>query len=164
MREITKEVTLEIEGNEMTFVITKMNAFNGAYLMKFVTERLLPAVGELQDAMVIKDSEKGENEEELVKKRVQNILPMISKFLESISEEDLIKLEKNCLKTVQCKMPAGLQNVLNGDSFCIPELEYDVMNVLLLCYYVIEYNTQGFFGEKRLGSLLNRVGTSLPSA
>ena len=164
MREITKEVTLEVEGKEMTFVITKMNAFNGAYLMKFVTERLLPAIGELQDAFVIKDGELEKGEEEIVKERVQNVMPMISKFLESISEEDLIKLEKSCLRTVQCKMPAGLQNVLNGDSFGIPELEYDVANTLILCYYVIEYNTQGFFAGKHLGSFLNKVGTFLPSA
>ena len=165
MRDITKEVTLTLEGDkEMTFVITKMDAFSGASLMKFVTEKLLPAVGEVQDALVIKEGENTDNEDELVKQRVQNIMPMISKFLGSISDEELIKLEKTCLRTVKCKMPAGYQQVLIGDSFGIQELEYDIANTLLLCYYVIEYNTQGFFGGKHLGSLLNRLNTSQPGA
>lgn len=165
MRDITKEVVLTLEGDkEMTFVITKMDAFSGASLMKFVTEKLLPAIGEVQDALVIKEGENLDNESELVKERVQSVMPMISKFLESISDEELVRLEKSCLKTVKCKMPAGYQPVLIGDSFGIPELEYDPINVLLLCYYVIEYNAQGFFAGKHLGSLLSKLNTSLPGA
>lgn len=168
MRNITKDVvmTLKDDNNmdkEMTFTIKKMNAFDGAYLMKFVTEKLIPAVGELQEAFVIKDAD-ADNAEEIVKERVQNVLPMIGKFLESISEEDLLKLEKSCLKTVKCKLPAGLQDVIVGNNFCIPELEYDTVSVLILCYYVIEYNAQGFFGGKHLGSILSKLNISLPSA
>ena len=163
MREITKQVTLELDGKEMTFEIKKMDAFSGTYLMKFVTEKLLPAVGEVQDAFVIKNADE-ENQEEVVKERVQNVLPLISKFLESISEEELVKLEKNCLKTVKCLMPAGKQPVLVGDNFAIPELEYDTSSVLILCYYVIEFNAQGFFAGKHLGSLLSKFATSQPGA
>ena len=165
MRDITKEVVLTLEDDkEMTFVITKMDAFSGASLMKFVTEKLLPAIGEVQDALVIKEGESGQDEQELVKQRVQNIMPMLSKFLESISDEELIKLEKMCLKTVKCKLPAGYQPVLMGDSFGIPELQYDVANVLVLCYYVIEYNTQGFFGGKHSGSILSKLNIFQPGA
>ena len=167
MRENKKEVTLELDGKEMTFVITKMDAFSGASLMKFVTEKMLPAIGEVQEAFIAKDGETElteEQQQDIVKERVKNVMPLISKFLESITDEELIKLEKSCLKTVKCKLPAGYQPVLMGDSFGIPELEYDVANVLLLCYYVIEFNTQGFFGGKHSGSLLSKLNIFQPGA
>ena len=164
MRELTKEVEIDFGDKQMTFVIKKMDAFSGAYLLKFVTEKLLPAVTEVREALSAKDGENLDDESDFVNQRVQNIMPMISKFLESISEEELIKLEKNCLKTVMAKYPAGLQEVINGDSFCVPELEYDVANTLFLCYQVIEFNTKGFFEGKHLGSLLSKANSSLPSA
>ena len=54
MREVMKAIRFEIDGEEKDFRITKMNAFDGAYLMKIVTEKALPL---LQEAVTRTENE-----------------------------------------------------------------------------------------------------------
>lgn len=161
MREITKEVKHEVEGQEMLFQITKMNALKGTYLVKFVTEKLIPVFTQLQDIFQAPDADLSKEEQQkLIEQRTAEVLQMLPKALEALSEEDLTGLIERCLQTVQVSKPAGWQPVMIGHDFGVEELEYDIMTALLLCYEVIEFNLGSFFGGKSLGSFLPRLTTS----
>ena len=160
MRETVKEVTLTLDEKDFIFRITKMDALKGSGLVKFVMEKLLPAFSQLQDVLKLGDGEEEGNPDEIAMKKTETILKMIQELLGTISETDLIELEKKCLQTVECKMPAGYIPVFNGKHFSIPELEYDVVSVLMLCYNVLEFNVAGFFGGRSLASLLKLPATS----
>lgn len=166
MREITKEVKHEVEGKEFIFQITKMNALKGTYLVKFVTEKLIPVFTQLQGIFQAPDKDADgkdlseEEQQKIVEQRTEEVLQMIPKALEALSEEELTGLIERCLQTVQVMMPAGWQPVMIGHNFGVEELEYDIMTTLLLCYEVIEFNLGSFFGGKSLGSFLPRRNTS----
>jgi len=161
MRITTKEVVHEVDGQEMTFQIRKMDALHGSYLMKFCAEKLLPVFNDVQK-LFANDNEEGlspEELEEIAKKRTDEVFTMLPKALANLSEEELIGFEMKCLRTVDVKKPAGLQPVLIGNNFGVEELEDDIKTILILCYEVVEFNMSGFFGEKGLGSLLPRRST-----
>ena len=88
MRETTKQVTHEVDGKELTFQIRKMNALQGAFLIKFVTEKLLPLLDGLQNVFI--QDEEIEDKDETIKQRTSAIMEMIPKALSSISEEELM--------------------------------------------------------------------------
>ena len=162
MRETIKEITLEVDGEEMTFRIKKMDALRGSGLLKFAIETLLPAMNKVQNIFEDDNNEEvqAETEEEkerIIKEkteeRVQKLMATIPEVLSQISEDDLINLEKKCLKTVECRMPAGWITVLVGENFSVPALAYDTIAVLMLTYRVIEFNLSGFFEGRSLASL-----------
>ena len=156
MRQITKEVIHKVDDEEMTFRITKMNVLDGTYLMKVMLEKLLPAVKDLQS--ILTADVKG-TEQEVVAKRTEQFIELIPSVLKTLDRDDLFELMKNCLQTVEVKMPAGWQKVMLGNDFGIEGLEYDVITCLILCYEVIEFNTGSFFGERSLTSLLSPQST-----
>ena len=163
MRETIKKVTREVEGEEMTFQIRKMNALSGSVLLKFVAEKLLPLFSGMQD-MFNQEIKEGETAEEVAQKRSKAVMEIIPQALASISEEELISFEEKCLNTVDALKPAGWQPVMSGKNFGVEELENDPIAVLLLCYDVMEFNLGGFFGGKGLTSILPRKNTSQPNA
>lgn len=162
MRETTKQVTHEVDGKELTFQIRKMNALQGAFLIKFVTEKLLPLLDGLQNVFI--QDEEIEDKDETIKQRTSAIMEMIPKALSSISEEELMNFEMKCLQTVDLLLPAGWQPVMVGKNFTVEDIEYEPLTALLLCYDVIEFNFRGFFGGKGLSSLLPRQSSSLQDA
>ena len=152
MREISKEVRHTIDDQEMTFIITKMDALKGAWLMKFCAEKLLPLFNQMRSVFA-EDSGEGLSEDELAQKRTNQVIEILPGILSSLTEEDLMTLQKRCLATVKAVLPGGLQPVLTGNSFGVAELEYDIVTVLVLCYEVIEFNLGSFFGGNPLASL-----------
>ena len=158
MRITTKEVKHEVDGQEMTFQIRKMDALHGSYLMKFCAEKFLPLLGEVQ-SLFEGEPQTEEEAEKLAKERTEQILVLIPKALASLTEDELINFEIRCLQTVDVLKPAGWQPVLVGKNFGVEELEDDIMTVLVLCYEVVEFNMGSFFGGKSLGSLLHPKNT-----
>lgn len=159
MRITTKEVKHEVDGQEMTFRITKMNALHGSYLMKFCAEKFLPLLSEAQELFSGEEPKTEAEVEELAKKRTEKVLVLIPKALASLTEEELIGFEVRCLQTVEVSKPAGWQPVLIGQEFGVEELEGDIMTTLILCYEVVEFNMGSFFGGKGLTSILHRKNT-----
>lgn len=148
MRETTKLVTIEIDGEEKQFQIKKMNAFDGSYLLKVVTEKALPL---LEKATSI--TQEGVPDEV----NLMKIAELLPGALASLGAEEMKRIMTLCLQTVYCLMPAGLEQVVdNRGEFCIPELEYDPASCLRLVYEVIAFNTSGFFGGSGLSSFLAR--------
>lgn len=169
MREIAKQVKHEIDGEEKVFQIRKMNALDGSYLLKFVIEKVMPLIDNIQDvfidfAPVVDD---GEDEkaaakalEEVTQKRMAAVTELIPKALASISKEELFDFEKQCLRCVDMMYSAGWQPVMIGDSFGVEEVEYDPIMALVLCFDVVSFNFSGFFAGKGLGSLLSPQNSS----
>ena len=170
VRSISKDFVHEIGGKEMKFRGTKLDALHGAWLMKFAAEKILPAVNGAEEAMKglqNKAKEIADNETEDQKDRLQDVkdegtkdvINLVVKALENISEEELINFMTRCLQTVKCDLPAGWRPVMVGPSFGVPDLEYDVAGCLALCMDVIEVNLSGFFGGS-LSALTQRFRNS----
>ena len=159
MRITTKEVKHEIDGQEMTFQIRKMDALHGSYLMKFCAEKFMPFLNDAQ-SLFSGDAPKSEAEvEKIAKIRTEQIFTLIPKALSTLSEEELINFEIRCLQTVDVLKPAGWQPVMVGNEFGVEELEDDIKTVLILCYEVVEFNMGSFFGGKSLASFLPQRNT-----
>ena len=159
MRVTTKEVKHEVDGQELTFQIKKMDALHGSYLMKFCAEKFLPFLNDAQELFSSEDMQNVEDVDKVAKERTNKVLTLIPKVLSSLTEDELINFEKRCLNTVTVLKPAGWQPVMYGDNFGIEELEDDLMTVLILCYEVVEFNIGSFFGGKRLDSFLHHQNT-----
>ena len=160
MREITKIVKHTIDDQEYSFQIQKMDALQGGVLLKFLTEKLLPMFDQIQvllQSIKMSGNETDEEKEKLIKQKTVEALSMITGTLESISDDDMINLMRKCLRTVYVSLPAGFQPVMVGNNFGFPEVEYDIGTCLTLCYEVIEFNTESFFGESGLISALKRL-------
>lgn len=162
MRETVKKVTHEIDGEEATFQIHKMNALEGSFMIKFVAEKLIPLVDGFQT--MFEESDEDATVEEVAKKRTENIMDIVPKALASISEEELIGFEKKCLRHVEMLMGAGWQKVMIDNDFGVEEVEYDPLLALMLCFDVVQFNFSGFFGGKGLSSLLNPQSSSKQNA
>ena len=115
MREITKQVKHDVDGEEKTFQITKMNAPKGSYLMKFCAEKLLPLFNGMKE--IFAPAKDDDNVDELSAQRTQQVIEMIPKALASLTEDELIEFEKMCLNTVDVLLPSGWQKVMVGDDF-----------------------------------------------
>ena len=158
MRETTKQVKVMLEDNEETFQIRKMDALSGSFLMKFCVEKLLPVFNGMKN--IFSPVEEGADAEKVVADRTNQVLAMLPVALSSISETELTNFEIKCLQTVDMLTPGGWTTVMTNGKFDIEELEYDVAAVLLLCYHVLEFNLQGFFGGKGLASFLPSLSIS----
>lgn len=152
MRETMKQVVHKVDDKETSFRIHKMNALEGGVLLKFVAEKLLPIFRNIEG--IFAEPEEGATEEEVAVQRTNMILEMIPKALEKISDKELMDFEKNCLRMVEMNLAAGWQPVMVGDDFGVEEIEYDAFTALLLCYDVVQFNFNGFFGGKGLTSFL----------
>ena len=164
MRDITKNINLTIEEKEYTFQIRKMTALTGTVVVKAVLEKLLPVYQQIRGLVSAVAETDEKSKDSVVADSMGDTVLMISKMSESIGEDELIDLMKKCLRTVSVMLPAGWQPVMVGDNFGFPVLEYDMFGCLRLCFEVLKYNTESFFGGENLLSVLNRLSTQSPTA
>ena len=118
MRNIIKNIRLPIDGTDMDFRLTKLDAFSGVYLL-----RLLEKLPE--------DSAPG-----------NGLLQVIT----ALPEDELKSLMTSCLNHVEVLLPAGYQPVMQGPSWAWPELEHDTASCLKLVMEEISWTLSGFFG------------------
>jgi len=147
MKENYKVVELTIDGEQMTFRVDKLNALDGMYLLKFVTEKVTPALGEAIDHAQEIDAGG------LSVRMLMNILP---KMLREFSREELNEVSVLCLQHVFALLPAGYQQVMDANGhFGVAEVETSVSACLQLLYESIVLNCAGFFEES---GLLSKLG------
>ena len=118
MRQITKNIQLKMDGTPMDFRLTKLDAFSGAELLQLLAKT--PA-GEAagQDISVV---------------------------FAALPKEDLRSLMTACLNHTEVLLPAGYQNVMQGNAWGWPELEHDAASCLKLCMEEVLWTLEGFFG------------------
>lgn len=158
MRETTKQVVHKIDDKDVTFQIHKMNALEGGVLLKFVAQKIIPIVNNIEG--IFAEPEEGATEEQVAVQRTNLVLELIPKALENISNEELVEFEKGCLRQVDMMMSAGWQPVMTGNDFGVEEIEYDPFIALILCYEVVQFNFSGFFGGKGLNLPFGPKNTS----
>lgn len=167
MRELTKEIVI----NDETYVLRKMNAFDGAYLIKFVTSKLIPILTAAQDVFAVAAGEKPKSRagrkkaaETSDENMFETTMQLVPTLLDAIDRDDLEKVMTSCLNFVDKRLPGGDQPVMKGKNFGIEGLEYDTNLCLTLSIQSAIFNVGGFFGENGLGlnSIIPQI-TSQPN-
>lgn len=120
MREITKTISLPLDGKETTFRLSKLDAFSGARLLKLLSS--LP---------------NAEGQRELPLAELLLLLP----------EEKLEALMRVCLTHAEISLPAGYVPVFREDCWGLPDLQYETALCLRLTGEVADWTLRGFFVE-----------------
>ena len=143
MRQITKDITLTIDGTPLGFRLTKLDAFSGVTLL-----RLLMRLTE--------NLEKCHPEQASAQSKDLTVLDLIA----SLSEEELRSVMTSVLNHTAVLLPAGPHPVMTGPEWGYPELEHDTPSCVKLLLEGIAWSLSGFFGEGRLGSETAPADTS----
>ena len=131
MRVITKDIAFKVEGQELGFRLTKLDAFSGIMLL-----RLLMRLEEHKQGMTMLD------------------------LIASLSEEELRSVMTAVLNHTAVLLPAGPQPVMTGPEWGYPELEHDTPACMKLLMEGIAWSLSGFFGEGGLREKTGTADTS----
>ena len=123
MRQITKDIQLTIDGNPISFRLTKLDAFTGVTLLRL-----------------------------LMRLEGKNDHPTLLDLISSLSEEELRSVMTSVLNHVSVLLPAGPHPVMTGKEWGYPELEYDTPSCMKLLLEGIAWSLSGFFGGGQPGS------------
>ena len=117
MREITKTISIPVEGKSMDCRLTKLDAFSGASLLRMLSSMPQASSG---------DSVMG--------------------FITHLSESDLRSLMITCLQHCEVLLPAGWIPVMTRGEWTYPELEHDTAVCLKLTIEEVLWTLEVFFG------------------
>ena len=117
MREITKTISIHVDGKSADFRLTKLDAFSGVALLRMLS-RMRKEPGD--------DSVMG--------------------FITGLSEADLRSLMTTCLQHCEVLLPAGWMPVMTRGEWSYPELEHDTAVCLKLTIEEVLWTLEGFFG------------------
>ena len=131
MRTITKDITIKTDGNQVSFRLSKLDAFSGVALL-----RLLMRLEEHKQGITIME------------------------LIASLSEEELRSVMTSVLNHVSVLLPAGPQPVMTGSEWGYPELEHDTRSCMRLLMEGIAWSLSGFFGEGGSGAETAPADTS----
>ena len=118
MREITKSISVSVDGKLMDFRLTKLDAFSGASLLRMLSN--MPQVSSGDSVMG---------------------------FITHLSESDLRSLMVTCLQHCEVLLPAGWMPVMTRGEWTYPELEHDTAVCLKLTIEEVRWALESFFGE-----------------
>ena len=118
MRQIYKDITLKQDGQDLSFRLTKLDAFSGVSLLRMLSGMPKDPGGET-----------------------------VLDFITGLSEADLRSLMMTCLQHTEVLLPAGWMPVMTRGEWCYPELEHDTAVCLKLCIEEVLWTLEGFFGE-----------------
>ena len=116
MREITKTLTIPVDGKKLDFRLTKLDAFSGASLLQMLS------------------------------KMPEDSLSTIHSVLSTFSDSDLRNLMTVCLEHCEVLLPAGWNPVMTQGEWSWIELEHDVATCLKLTIEEVLWTLEGFFG------------------
>ena len=122
MREITKNLTIPVDGKKLDFRLTKLDAFSGASLLRMLS------------------------------KMPEDSLSTIHSALSTFSDSDLRNLMTVCLEHCEVLLPAGWNPVMTRGEWSYSELEHDVATCLKLTIEEVLWTLEGFFGGGASGS------------
>ena len=117
MRQITKDVKISIDGNPVSFRLTKLDAFSGVTPL-----RLLMRLEEKNDH------------------------PTLLDLISSLTDEELRSVMTSVLNHTEVLLPAGPNPVMTGPEWGWPELEHDTPACMKLLLEGISWSLSGFFG------------------
>ena len=131
MRQITKDITLTVDGTPLGFRLTKLDAFSGVTLLR----------------LLMRLTEKNEH-------------PTVLDLIASLSEDELRSVMTSVLNHTAVLLPAGPHPVMTGPEWGYPELKHDTPSCVKLLLEGIAWSLSGFFGEGRSGPETDPADTS----
>ena len=134
MRQITKDITLTVDGTPLGFRLTKLDAFSGVTLLQLLMR-------------LTENLEKCHPEQATAQSKDLTVLDLIA----SLSEEELRSVMTSVLNHAAVLLPAGPHPVMTGPEWGYPELEHDTPSCVKLLLEGIAWSLSGFFGEGRSG-------------
>ena len=120
MRRISKDLSLTIGGNPLSFRLTKPDAFSGVEILRLLLR--------LQDA---------QPEES----------PSVLDLITYLSSDELRSVMTSCLNNTEVLLPAGPNPVMTGSEWGYPELKHDTVSCMKLVLEEIAWALEGFFGD-----------------
>ena len=129
MKQITKTITLPIDGTPRTFRLKKLDAFSGASLLRLLSAHL------------------------------QESDPDLLSLFSAVPDDTLRSLMATCLSHAEVRLDAGWQPVMEMGEWSWSDLEYDPVNALKLTLQVILWTLDGFFAESGPASPPGRPAT-----
>lgn len=117
MREITKTISIHVDGKSADFRLTKLDAFSGVALLRMLSGMPKDPGGET-----------------------------VLDFITGLSEADLRSLMVTCLQHTEVLLPAGWMPVMTRGEWSWPELEHDTAVCLKLTLEEVLWTLDGFFG------------------
>ena len=123
MRQINKDISLKLDGQDLSFRLSKLDAFSGVSLLRLL--------------MRLEDRE-GEH----------TLLDLVA----SLSEDELRSVMTSVLNHVSVILPAGPHPVMTGSEWGYPELEHDTPSCMKLLLEGIVWSLSGFFGAGQSGT------------
>ena len=130
MRNIIKNIQLNMDGTPTDFRLTKLDAFSGVALL-----RLLASLPESTTQRVILNEGEGSHSRS----------PLFSVF-SALSDSDLRNLMTVCLEHCEVRLPAGWNPVMTRGEWSYIELEHDVATCMKLTIEEVLWTLEGFFG------------------
>ena len=137
MRQITKDISLKIDGQDLSFRLTKPEAVSGVEILRL----LLP----LQHARPVES-------------------PSLLDRITSLSSDELRSVMTSCLNHIEVLLPAGPHPVMTGSEWGYPELKHDTVSCMKLVLEEITWALEGFFGDGGPDSLPADATTPRPRA
>ena len=120
MRQISKDITLTIDGSPQGFRLTKPDAFSGVEILRLLLR--------LQDSR-------------------PDASPSVLDLITSLSGDELRSVMTSCLNHIEVLLPAGPHPVMTGSEWGYPELKHDTVSCMKLVLEEIAWALEGFFGE-----------------
>ena len=142
MRQITKDIQINIDGSPAGFRLSKLDAFSGIMLLRML--------------MRLEDQQERLPGQEKAQPKKLTVLDLVA----SLSEEELRSVMTAVLNHTAVLLPAGLQPVMTGPEWGYPELEHDASACMKLLLEGIAWSLSGFFGEGGSGTGNDSPATS----
>ena len=120
LRRISKDLSLTIGGNPLSFRLTKPDAFSGVEILRLLLR--------------LQDARPEEN-------------PSVLDLITSLSSDELRSVMTSCLNHTEVLLPAGPHPVMTGSEWGYPELKHDTISCMKLVLEEITWALEGFFGE-----------------
>lgn len=151
---IAVENTKSIEVNGRTFILKKMDARTGSYML-FKLMKLLPPILENIDI----DNLDNDNFDFKSLNLSETLKPIFD-----LPEEEFRYIQDNCLKSVDELLAAGAQPVMQKNSeWGINDIAYDIGLVMNLTIRSLIFNVQGFFLGMNFSSVMKNLNLSQQS-
>ena len=141
MREITKIISIPVNGKSMDFRLTKLDAFSGVTLLRLLSR--MPA------ALCHPEGTEGSEYPPCHPEGTEGSDPQSSvlTLFSALPESDLRSLMTTCLEHVEVSLPAGWYPVMIRGEWGFPDLQYEPGICLKLTIEEVVWTLEGFFGE-----------------
>lgn len=143
-----------IEINGRTFILKKMDARTGSYILFTKIIKFLPAILENLDF------DKLDFDNFTLGNLSDLNLTKIFEPIFNLPENDFRYIQDNCLKAVSESLPAGPQPILNKNGeWGIADIEFDMSLVMNLTVQSLWFSLEGFFAGLPFNSIMKNVSS-----